>query len=73
LVDGMKARIISLVQIDDKGHVILFTSTRCKIKEDYTRKFIAKGSRNEQKLNVLKKIQEEIQSRIPSLQIQSRG
>jgi len=37
----------------DKGNIIVFTSTKCKVMDEETRKFIAKGYRNPDKLYVL--------------------
>lgn len=55
LVNGLKDNILSVSQIANKGNVIIFTSTRCKIIKEDTRKTIAKGFRNSDNLYVLKK------------------
>lgn len=55
LVDGIKNNILIVGQIVDKGNVIVFTSIGCKIIKEDTRKTIAKGCRNADKLYVLKK------------------
>jgi len=40
-VDGLKENILSVAQIDDKVNVIMFRSTRCKIIEEDTGKFLS--------------------------------
>jgi len=42
LVDGIKENILSVSQITNKGHVIIFTSSGCKIIEEDSGKAIAK-------------------------------
>jgi len=42
LVDGLKDNILSVSQITNKGHAILFTYIGCKIIEEDTGKTIAK-------------------------------
>ena len=50
-----KQSILSVGQIANKGHTIVFTLTKCKVIEEETRKVIARGFRNVDKLYVLKK------------------
>jgi len=55
LVDGLKDKILSVIQIDDTMHVIVFTSNGCRIIEEDTRKNITKGFKSLNNLYVLKK------------------
>jgi len=55
MVDGLKDNFLSVGKITDKWNVVVFASTRCQIIKEDTRKTIAKGFRNADKLYVLKK------------------
>ena len=54
LVQGLKQSILSVGQMEDKGNVIVFTSTRCKVMDEETGKVIARGYINVDKLYVFK-------------------
>jgi len=54
LVEGKKKNILSVGKIADKVNLIVFTTTGRKIIEEDTRKVIAKGVINVDKLYVLK-------------------
>ncbi len=55
LVQGLKHNIPSVGPIDDKGHIIVFTSTKWKFIEEDIRKVITWGLKNADKLYVLVK------------------
>ena len=54
LVQGLKQNILSVGQMADKGNVIVFTSTKCKVMDEETREVIARGYKNTDKLYVFK-------------------
>lgn len=54
-VDWIMDKIICVRKIDDKGHVMVFKSIGCKTEEEDIQKTIAKGFRNLDNLQVLKK------------------
>lgn len=42
--------------MEDKGNIIVFTSTKCRVMDEESRKFIARGYRNLDKLYVFKEL-----------------
>jgi len=55
LVEGLKHNILSVGQITDREHIVIFTSRGCRVIEEETRKVIAKGIRTPEKVYVLKR------------------
>jgi len=53
LVQGIKQNILSVGQIANKEHIIVFTSTKCQILDEEIGKVIARGYKNLDKLYVL--------------------
>jgi len=56
LVQGLKQNVLSVGQTEDKGNVIVFTSTKCKVIDEETRKVIERGYRNSNKLYMFKEM-----------------
>jgi len=54
LFQGLKKNILSVGQMEDKRNIIVFTSTKCKVMNGLTRKFIARGYRNPNNLYIFK-------------------
>jgi len=54
LVEGLKQNLLSVGQMADKGNIIVFTSTKCKVMDEETGEVIARGYRNADKLYVFK-------------------
>ena len=54
LVQGLKQNLLSVGHVADKENIIVFTSTKCKVMDEETGKFIARGYYNADKLYVSK-------------------
>ena len=50
LVQGINKNILSVGQMTDKGNIIVFTSTKCKVMNEVTRKVIIRGYRKSKKI-----------------------
>jgi hypothetical protein len=59
LVDGLKHNLLSVSQMCDRGCEVLFTSKDCKIKSVNSGQVVAKGTRTENNVYVLKENREE--------------
>jgi hypothetical protein len=59
LVDGLKHNLLSVSQMCDRGCEVVFTSKDCKIKSVNSRQVVAKGTRIENNVYVLKEDREE--------------
>lgn len=55
LVQGIKQNILCVGQIANNGHIIMFTSAKCKVIEEDIGKVIVRGLKNTDKLYVLVK------------------
>ena len=54
LVQGLKQNLLSVGQMEDKGNIIVFTSTKCKVMDKEIGEVIARGYKNNDKLYVFK-------------------
>ena len=54
LVQGLKQNLLSVGQMADKGNIIVFTSTKCKVMDEETGEVITRGYKNADKLYVFK-------------------
>lgn len=58
LVDGLKQNLLSVSQIFDQGHKVVFSTKDCEIRNYASGKLLAKGVRTPDNFYVLNKIQE---------------
>lgn len=58
LVDEIKHNPLSVIQICDQGHKVVFSTKDCEIRNSPSGKLVAKGVRTSDNIYILKKIQE---------------
>lgn len=58
LVDGLKHNLLSVSQICDQGHKVVFSTKHCEIRNSASEKLVAKGVRTPDNIYILNKIQE---------------
>lgn len=58
LVDGLKHNLLSVSQICDQGHKVVFSTKYCEIRNSNLGKLVAKGVRTPDNIYILNKIQE---------------
>ena len=58
LVDGLKHNLLSVSQICDQGHKVVFSTKDCEIRNSASGKLVAKGVRTPDNIYVLNKIQQ---------------
>jgi len=56
LVDGLKHNLLSVSQICDQGHNVVFNTKNCEIRNSSSGKLVAKGVRTSYNIYILKKI-----------------
>ena len=58
LVDGLKHNLLSVIQICDQGHKVVFSTKDCEIRNSTSGKLVAKGVRTPDNIYILNKIEE---------------
>lgn len=58
-VEGLKHNLLSVKQICDQGHDLMFSSKECEIRRWSSRKLVGRGVRTTYNVYILSEIQEE--------------
>ena len=59
LVEGLKHNLLSVSQICDQGHNVVFSTKKCEIRDSSLRELVAKGVRTPDNVYILSRIQED--------------